>query len=83
MSTTFDIQLIIGLVEDGTRTRAEVTFEIAGKRFEGVGVARRSPEDPSVPEVGEELATARAFSELAHQLLDAATTRIERFEGTA
>lgn len=81
MSTNFDIQLMIGLVEDGTRTRAEVTFEIAGKEFEGVGLARRSPDDPSVPEVGEELAASRAFSQLAHQLLEAATHRIEHFEG--
>ena len=81
MSTNFDIQLTIGLVEDGTQTRAAVTFEVAGKRFEGVGLARRSPGDPSVPEVGEELATSRAFSQLAHQLLEAATERIEQFEG--
>ena len=79
MSTSFDIQLIIGLVEDGTQTRAAVAFDIGGKRFESVGVARRSPEDPSVPEVGEELAAARAFSQLAHQLLEAATDRIETF----
>ncbi len=81
MSTNVDIQLLIGLIEDGTRTRAQVTFEIAGKRFEGVGLAHRSPDDPSVPEVGEELAASRAFSDLAHQLLGAATDRIEQFEG--
>ena len=81
MSRDFEIQLSIGLVEDETQTRAAVTFEIAGKHFEGVGLARRAPADPSVPEVGEELATSRAFSALAHQLLDAATERIEQFEG--
>ena len=81
MSTNFDTQLIIGLVEDGTQTRAAVAFEIAGKHFEGVGLARRAPGDPSVPEVGEELAASRAFSQLAHQLLEAATDRIEKFEG--
>ena len=81
MSTNVDIELLIGLIEDGTRTRAQVTFEIAGKRFEGVGLAHRSPDDPSVPEVGEELAASRAFSQLAHQLLDAATDRIEQFDG--
>ena len=81
MSNDFDIQLTIGLVEDGTQTRAAVILGLAGKQFEGVGLARRSPGDPSVPEVGEELATSRAMSDLAHQLLEAATERIEHFEG--
>ncbi len=79
MPQDFDIQITIGLVEDETRTQAVVLFDVAGKRFEGTGVARRAPDDPSVPEVGEELAAARAFSDLAHQLLDAATERIETF----
>ncbi len=77
--TDFDIQISVGLVEDETQTRAAVVFLVGGKRFEGVGLARRSPEDPSVPEVGEELASSRAFSDLAHQLLDAATERIATF----
>jgi hypothetical protein len=81
MPEDFDIQITVGLVEDGTRTRAAVVFRVAGKRFEGVGLARRAPTDPSVPEVGEELAAARAFSDLAHQLVDAATQRIEAFGG--
>jgi len=32
-----------------------------------------------VPEVGEELASSRAFADLAHQLLEAATERIGTF----
>jgi hypothetical protein len=81
MSEHLAIQITVGLIEDGTRTRAAVALELAGRHFEGVGVARRSPEDPSVPEVGEELAAARAFSQLAHELLEVATERIEQFEG--
>jgi len=77
--TDFDIQITVGLVEDGTQTRAVVAYALGGQQFEGVGLARRSPEDPSVPEVGEELASSRAFSDLAHQLLDAATERIATF----
>jgi len=77
--TDFDIQITVGLVEDGTQTRAVVVYALGEQRFEGVGLARRSPEDPSVPEVGEELASSRAFSDLAHQLLDAATERIATF----
>ncbi|HVP03507.1 MAG TPA: DUF1876 domain-containing protein [Solirubrobacteraceae bacterium] len=79
MPENFDIQITVGLVEDGTQTRASVVLRLAGKQFEGVGLARRAPDDPSVPEVGEELAASRAFSDLAHQLLDAATERISTF----
>ena len=81
MSANFELQITIGLVEDGTQTRAAVTLDLAGKHFEGVGQARRSPGDPSVPEVGEELATSRALADLSHKLLDAATDRIESFTG--
>lgn len=74
-----ELQITIGLVEDGTRTRAVVTLDLAGRHFEGEGLARRSPGDPSVPEVGEELAASRALSDLAHKILDAATERIDTF----
>lgn len=43
----------------------------------GVGLARLDPADTNVPEIGDELATARALSDLAHRLLDATVTGIE------
>jgi hypothetical protein len=43
----------------------------------GSGRARRNPSDASVPQIGEELAAARALSDLAHRLLDAAARDIE------
>lgn len=46
----------------------------------GHGVAYRHPRDPDVPEVGDELATARALSELAHHLVDAAAENISKRE---
>lgn len=49
----------------------------------GWGRARRNPDDPDVPQVGEALATARALSELTHRLLDEAAHGIENFEGQA
>lgn len=45
------------------------------------GRAKRVHEDPSVPVIGQDLAAARALSDLSHQLLDAAAERIEKFEG--
>lgn len=35
----------------------------------GVGLARLRPTDTNVPEIGDELAVARALADLAHQLL--------------
>jgi Rv2632c-like len=67
--------------EEGDRTRADAVLELAGQRFHGFGRAKRAPEDPSVPVIGEELAAARALSHLSHQLLEAAAERIEGFEG--
>jgi hypothetical protein len=67
--------------EEGDRTRADAMLELAGERFHGFGLAKRAPRDPDVPVIGEELAAARALSNLSHQLLDAAAGRIERYEG--
>ena len=50
--------------------------------FEGHGEARRRPNDREVPEIGDELATARALADLAYQLLDATSGDIEQFTHT-
>lgn len=44
----------------------------------GLGLARLNPTDRDVPEIGDELAVARALSDLGHQLLDAAAGDIEQ-----
>jgi hypothetical protein len=74
-------QVSIGFTEEGDRTRADAVLELASQRFHGVGRATRAPEDPKVPVIGQDLAAARALSELSHQLLHAAADRIEAFEG--
>jgi Domain of unknown function (DUF1876) len=71
----------VRLVEDDTKTRADAILELRDKRFHGWGQAKRAPSDPNVPVVGEELAAARALSDISHQLLEAAARRIEEFEG--
>jgi len=43
----------------------------------GTGLARRNPADKDVPEIGDELAVARALSELSHRLLHVAVEDIE------
>ena len=71
----------IAFTEEGDRTRADAILELASESFHAFGQAKRAPGDPSVPVIGEELAAARALSDLSHQLLQAAADRIERFEG--
>jgi hypothetical protein len=71
----------IAFTEEAERTRADAILELASQRFHGFGLAKRAPEDPNVPVIGQDLAAARALSDLSHQLLHAAAGRIERFEG--
>lgn len=74
-------QVNVAFTEDGAQTRADAILELAGQRYHGWGRAKRAPEDPSVPVIGQDLAAARALSDLSHQLLDAAAERIETAEG--
>jgi len=71
----------IAFSEDGDRTRADAILELASEKFHGFGQAKRAPSDPKVPVIGQDLAAARALSDLAHQLLHKAAERIESFEG--
>ena len=74
-------QVSVAFTEEDERTRADATLELADHRFHGYGRAKKAPEDPTVPVIGQELAAARALSDLSHQLLHAAAERIEQREG--
>jgi Rv2632c-like len=71
----------IAFTEDEDRTRADAVLELASHRFHGFGQAKRAPQDPNVPVIGQDLAAARSLSDLSHKLLEAAADRIESFEG--
>jgi len=71
----------IVLEEDLDHTEARVSLQLKGAHFTGVGRARRNPSDPSVPVVGEELATARALSDLAHHLVETAAETLSEAQG--
>lgn len=77
-SKVWSVEILIE--ENREETEAEAILEIGQKRFAGWGRARRNPTDPDVPRVGEELASARALSDLAHKLFEAAVEEIDRFE---
>lgn len=63
--------------EHEERTRAKARLHTRDTTLTGVGLARLNPADSNVPEIGDELAVARALSDLAHQLLDATAKDIE------
>jgi hypothetical protein len=68
----------VTLDEQGDDTLADATLSLENKmEMRGHGQSRRNPSDESVPRIGDELAAARALSDLAHQLLAAAATDIE------
>lgn len=52
----------------------------AGNRIEGFGRARLNPQDRDVPEIGEELAAARALRHVADKLLRATSDDLSEFE---
>ncbi len=56
-----------------------VHLDAGDRSLSGTGRSRRNPSDPSVPQVGEELAAARALHDLANHLTDDARVMIEAF----
>lgn len=72
----------IVLEETPEETEAKALLELGEERLGGWGRARRNPTDPDLPKIGEELAAARALSDLAHKLLEQAAGEIEQFEGS-
>lgn len=77
MSDEKSLSISVDLVEDDRHTEATARIAIGGAEYSGRGLAKRAPEDPNVPMIGEELATARALSDLSHRLVDAATNALE------
>ncbi len=65
---TWDVRITV--VESGGSTTAEATvMNGPPEALRGVGHARRSPEDPEVPLIGDEIAAGRALRRLADRLL--------------
>jgi hypothetical protein len=64
--------------EDADRTAATATLSPeGGAPLRGHGYARRNPSDRPAARIGEEVAAARALSNLAHELLERAAGDIE------
>jgi hypothetical protein len=76
---TWHVEMFIHEDGDDTTVRA-VLHGDSPVHPEGLGRARRAPEDPSVPELGDEIAAARALHALADALLTTAEQDIEAIE---
>jgi len=77
MATVDSWPVEISLRAEDRVTRAEARLTRDGARMVGNGLARRNPDDQEATQIGEEIAAARALSDLAHQLLSYAAGQIE------
>ncbi len=75
-TTKWTIELTFEEDIDHTTATASVSTP-GGQQLQGRGQARRNPHDRPVPRIGEEVAGARALSNLAHELLEYAAREIE------
>jgi hypothetical protein len=80
---TWSVEIFLDEHEDQRRTRAEARLHTQDRTvLAGQGVAVRHPSDREVPEIGDELAAARALADLAHRLMEAAAADIEQLAHT-
>jgi hypothetical protein len=73
------VDIVIDELEHERTTRAEARLRVGDEAHVfGHGTAYRHPDDQDVPRIGDELAAARALSELSHRLVLAAAEDIEQ-----
>jgi hypothetical protein len=78
MQTLMHWRVDVTVVEDDGFTAVEARlFTPTGERAAGAGHAQVSDDDYDIPEIGAELATARALRDLADQLLQITSDDIE------
>jgi hypothetical protein len=78
-SKVWTIEVVID--EHADFTVAKALIRVNDQELGGWGRARRAPRDPDRPRIGDELAAARALSDLSRQLVHAAEAEIESFAG--
>ena len=72
----WSVRIILDEDDDHTHARAVLSSR-DGVTLHSDGSSRRNPGDAPIPEIGEELATARALYALADQLMDVANKDVE------
>lgn len=79
METVVDETIDVQFREADGETQAVVVLRLRdGTELRARGTAHRNPADPEQPQVGEEVAAARALDSLAHQLRSKAGAEIEQ-----
>ena len=77
---TWHVTIDIGEHDGHTKAVAHLRTRDT-ERLVGVGFARLAPADRDVPEIGAEIATARALADLSRRLLGVATEDVEAVTG--
>ena len=77
---TWNVTILLSEDDDRTRAVAVLRTDV-GTELRHEGLARRSPGDPQVPEIGDELASCRALAGLAQDLLEASVADVEQNAG--
>ncbi|WP_433857176.1 DUF1876 domain-containing protein [Streptomyces kronopolitis] len=73
---TWNTEISITEIDSEVRAEARLRGKDGGQLV-GQGTARCNPADENVPDIGDELAVARAMSDLSHQLIQRAAHDIE------
>ena len=81
MSTAKVFTVSVDVVEEGHTTDARARLTIDGEELVGMGTARRNPDDPDRPVIGDELAIARSLIVLARRLGEKVDEGIAAYEG--
>ena len=76
-----DWHVTLHLSEYGKRTDVRAELKAGDRELRAHGEARRSPYDSNIPQIGDELAVARALIDLAQQLIRATEEDIATVEG--
>jgi hypothetical protein len=81
MSKAKSFTVNIEVIEEGDTTDAVARIAIGGDELLGRGKARRNPDDPDRPLIGDELAIARSLLVLARELGHQVDEGIAAYEG--
>jgi Rv2632c-like len=71
------VDVLIGEAHGRTYAEASLRTDV-GDQLTGRGAAQLHPDDRDVPEIGDELAVARALNDLGHRLLVTTADDIEQ-----
>ena len=77
MMKRWRVEVLLGEHDGQTYAEARLHTEL-GDHLLGVGRARLNPNDYDIPEIGDEIAVARALTDLGHRLLITAAQDIEQ-----